>query len=255
MTQEIPLPIFPGGTALTRLAVYDWEAGGEPPGGTPHMHTASTEAYLVVGGTGQVETLSAGGFAVHDLAVGDLLWFSPGTIHRLINSRGLDLLVVMQNAGLPEAGDAVMTFSPETLSDPVRYALAAGLPANGAGAEELLAAVAARRNAALAGYRRLKEAALAGNLEPLAQFHEQAVALIKGRVPQWRHTWEESVAAQTTATEAWLAGLERGEFPHFEHAATVRAQPAGSEPTLGMCGLLQTWGAGNVAVSAVGTAT
>ncbi len=255
MTPEFPLPVFPGGTALTRLAVYDWEGGGEPPGGTPHMHTASTEAYLVVGGTGQVETLSARGFAVHDLAAGDLLWFSPGTIHRLINSRGLDLLVVMQNAGLPEAGDAVMTFSPETLSDPARYVLAAGLPEHGTGTQELLAAVVARRHAALDGYRHLKAAALEGNPEPLAQFHRQAVALVKARVPQWRHTWERSVAAQATATQAWLAGLERGEFPHFEQAATVRARPAGSERTLGMCGLLQTWGIGDVAGAAVGGAT
>lgn len=250
MKAELPLPIFPGGTALTRLAVYDWVEDGEAAGGTPHLHTASTEAYLVVAGAGQVETLSTTGYAVHELAEGDLLWFSPGTIHRLINAQGLDLLVVMQNAGLPEAGDAVMTFTPETLGDPERYARAAGLPAGGSGAAERQAAVLARRAAALEGYGRLKAAALAGDQEPLAQFHRQAVELVKGRVPQWRETWEQSVEAQTKATDGWLSGLERGEYPHFVQAATVRSRPSRSKQALGMCGLLQTWGSGSLALPA-----
>ena len=33
-----------------------------------------------------------------------------------------DILLVMQNAGLPEAGDAVLTFPPEVLADPEAYA-------------------------------------------------------------------------------------------------------------------------------------
>ena len=34
----------------------------------------------------------------------------------------------MQNAGLPEHGDAVLTFPPEILADPDAYARAATLP-------------------------------------------------------------------------------------------------------------------------------
>lgn len=247
MRQEQPLPIFPGGTALTRLAVYDWESGQERPGGTPHLHTASTEAYLVLAGAGQVETLSPAGFESHELAEGDLLWFGPGTIHRLINTRDLDLLVVMQNAGLPEAGDAIMTFRPEAMRSPASYARAAALPGPEAGPEEIREAVDARRDAALRGYEYLKQSAIDGDPAPLAQFHRQAVELVRDRVPQWREKWERSVAAQTLATADWMAGLERGEFAHFEQAATVRARPSGVRRGYGMCGLLKTWGPGRTA--------
>lgn len=36
--------------------------------------------------------------------------------------------VLMQNSGLPEAGDAVLAFPPEVVADPERYATAAALP-------------------------------------------------------------------------------------------------------------------------------
>lgn len=42
--------------------------------------------------------------------------------------RALEILVVMQSSGLPEAGDMVITFAPEVLDDPVAYAKAHALP-------------------------------------------------------------------------------------------------------------------------------
>lgn len=54
------------------------------------------------------------------LAAGSVDWFTPGTIRRAVNHSGLTVVVVMANAGLPEAGDAVMTF-PRT-SSPTRTA-------------------------------------------------------------------------------------------------------------------------------------
>ena len=51
-----------------------------------------------------------------------------GTIHRLVNEGDLRLFVVMQNADLPEHGDAVLTFPPEILADSDAYARAATLP-------------------------------------------------------------------------------------------------------------------------------
>ncbi|HEY8789020.1 MAG TPA: cupin domain-containing protein [Actinopolymorphaceae bacterium] len=113
---------FPGATALTGLRVYDWPTADGLAGGSAHIHLLSTEAYVVRSGAGRVETLSSNGFAVHDLAPGDVVWFTPGTVHRLVNLDHLELLVVMANAGLPEAGDAVMTFPPEVLADPDAYA-------------------------------------------------------------------------------------------------------------------------------------
>ncbi|MBE1878753.1 cupin domain-containing protein [Myceligenerans pegani] len=121
---------FPGGTSVSHLRVYDWPAPDAPGGsGTPHFHTTSTEAYVVVGGRGRVETLGPQGWASHGLVPGRIVWFSPGVIHRAINDGGLEVLVLMSNAGLPEAGDAVFTFPPEVLASQDAYARAAALPA------------------------------------------------------------------------------------------------------------------------------
>ena len=119
---------FPGATAITVLDVYDWVAPDGLPGGSAHVHLASTEGYVVASGAGRLQTLAERGYAETPLRPGDCLWFTPGTIHRLVNEGDLRLFVVMQNAGLPEHGDAVLTFPPEILADPDAYARAATLP-------------------------------------------------------------------------------------------------------------------------------
>ena len=125
---------FPGGTSVSHLSVYDWpttDGAGLVGGGTPHLHTASDEGYVVLAGSGSVQTLGPDGYAEHPLVPGTLLWFQPGVVHRLVNDGDLEILVVMSNAGLPEAGDAVMTFPADVLADVERYRAAAALPAPG----------------------------------------------------------------------------------------------------------------------------
>ncbi len=123
-----PAHAFPGATGLTVLDVYDWVAPDGLRGGSAHVHLASTEGYLVMSGEGQLQTLGPRGYAATALRPGDCLWFTPGTIHRLVNDGDLRLAIVMQNAGLPEHGDAVLTFPPGVLADPGSYARAASLP-------------------------------------------------------------------------------------------------------------------------------
>src|SRR5689334_14103270 len=118
---------FPGATGVTVLDVYDWPAPDGLSGGSAHVHLASTEGYVVLAGAGRLQTLGERGYAETPLRPGECLWFTPGTIHRLVNDGGLRLLIVMQNAGLPEHGDAVLTFPPEVLADPAAYASAASL--------------------------------------------------------------------------------------------------------------------------------
>ncbi|MFD0663693.1 hypothetical protein [Thermocatellispora tengchongensis] len=123
------------------------------------------------------------------LVPGSTVWFTPGTIHRAVNLGGLEVLVIMQNAGLPEAGDAVMTFPPEVVADPGRYREAAALPI-GAPEEEVEAAVARRRELAVEGYLRIAAALRAGDTEPLRRFYRHAVALVRPKVAAWREIWE-----------------------------------------------------------------
>ncbi|MEV4835088.1 cupin domain-containing protein [Nonomuraea sp. NPDC049486] len=222
---------FPGGTSVSRLAVYTGACADGLEGGTPHLHTASTEAYVVTGGRGALQTLDMNGLRETELTVGTTVWFTPGTIHRAVNRGGLEVVVVMQNAGLPEAGDAVMTFPPEVVSDRDAYQEAAGLPPGG---EE--AAVARRRDLAVEGFLRLAESARAGDYGPLLRFYDSAVALVRPKVAGWRRIWETTVAAGTRDTAEVLDALGRGDGIHLRHAMLLEAPP---QERWGMCGHLR----------------
>ncbi|MEE2568963.1 cupin domain-containing protein [Pseudarthrobacter sp. J64] len=236
-----PLPAFPGGTAVSALKVYDWEAADGLCGGSPHLHTVSSEAYLVTGGSGRVQTLSMTGAAEHDLSPGSLLWFSPGTVHRLVNTDSLALNVIMSNAGLPEAGDAVLTFPPHVLADPELYAANATLPGREEGEDVVAAAARRRRDLALEGYAELREAMAVEGPSSLARFHQAAAALVRPKVAKWRGIWEDKVRADVEATARALDALEHGSAETLSGAAVARAHPRPGPAGYGMCGRLSTW--------------
>ncbi|GAA4724829.1 cupin domain-containing protein [Phytohabitans rumicis] len=227
---------FPGGTSVTRLSVYTGACADGLEGGTPHMHTASTEAYVVVGGEGALQTLDASGFRETPLRAGSTVWFTPGTIHRAVNRDGLEVVVVMQNAGLPEAGDAVMTFPPEVVGDGERYRNAAVLPA---GAESTVEdAVRRRRDLAVEGFLRLADSARAGDFAPLERFYDSAVALVRPAVAVWRQIFQDTVARETRHTADVLDALDRGDGGHLRRSEVLLSPPS---PTakFGMCGRLR----------------
>lgn len=230
---------LPGGVAVSRLRVYDWEAPDGLRGGSPHLHTASTEGYVVLGGSGEVETLGSRGIERAPLSPGTIAWFTPGTVHRLINSDGeLDILTLMSNAGLPEAGDAILTFPMEILRDPERYREHAASPGRADGET-----ARARRDLALSGFAELRGRAehdLDGTLRDL---HSAAAALVADRVEAWRRIVAAGPAAQVHATLHQLASLAAGR-PGELPAAGIRVVHADAGQRWGMCGRLTTWSAG-----------
>ena len=204
---------LPGGIGVSHLRVYDG-------GGTPHLHTACTEAYVVVGGRGAVQTLTlAEGFRETPLVAGTLVSFTPGTIHRLINDGDLEIYVLMSNAGLPEAGDMVLTFEPTVLADPARYAAAAALPA-----QELEHAMH-RREKAVAGFARLR----AGGIDALHTFHDAAGRLVEPYLDEWRARLPQD------PTRALLDALEAGDTSHLGDASV---DVLDTEARYGCCGTL-----------------
>jgi mannose-6-phosphate isomerase-like protein (cupin superfamily) len=241
------MDFFPGATAVSRLRVYDWPTVDGLRGGAPHLHTVCTEAYVVLAGTGLLQTLSRAGYAEHSLAPGTVLWFTPGTVHRLvITGDELEILVVMQNAGLPEAGDAVLTFPTKVLADPDRYAREAALAPlqPGAGDErEAACARAARRRRDLAteGFLTLRERVDRDGPQALDKLYEAAVVLVGGRVDRWRAQWRERALAQAQRTGALLERLAAGDAGHLRAAAVCEAEPTPPPLGFGMCGRLQTW--------------
>jgi mannose-6-phosphate isomerase-like protein (cupin superfamily) len=235
---------FPGATAITVLDVYDWVAPDGLPGGSAHVHLASTEGYVVASGAGRLQTLGERGYAETPLRPGDCLWFTPGTIHRLVNEGDLRLFVVMQNAGLPEHGDAVLTFPPEILADPAAYARAATLPSTGeASAEDNGAAAAARRRASLAveGYLALRERVLESGPGALDDFYAAALRLAGQRTDDWRDRWRAGALATAELTGDHLDEIGAGVAGHLDAAGLWRIERPAQERSYGMCGRLTTY--------------
>ncbi|MFM9590606.1 cupin domain-containing protein [Streptomyces scabiei] len=227
---------LPGGVAISHLCVYDWPAADGVRGGTPHMHLTCSEAYVVTGGRGAVQTLTTSGYEVTPLAPGTVARFTPGTIHRLVDEGDLRITVLMQNSGLPEAGDAVLTLPPEYLTDPETYAAATRIPAD-VPREEQERAARARRDLAVEGYRALRAAS---GPEPLAAFHRAAAALVRPRLVEWRARWERGARAAAAATGEQLDRLERGDVSHLADAV-VRAEEPSVYGRFGMCGRLDVY--------------
>jgi hypothetical protein len=242
--------LFPGGTAVSLLAVYDWSGPDGVAGGSAHVHLACTEGYVVVGGRGRLQTLSADGYAETSLTPLTVAWFSPGVIHRLINDGGLQILVVMQNGGLPEAGDSVLTFPPALLADPRAYRAAASLPDSatatatatataGPGDPATAAATAARarKDLAVAGFIQLRERVAAEGPRALDDFYAAAAALVRGQLPAWRETWEAGPFAATVRTGNQIGLLASGNHDHLRDGRLTVLGPR-ADRGYGMCGRL-----------------
>ncbi|WP_156761608.1 cupin domain-containing protein [Microbacterium karelineae] len=226
---------LPGGVSTSILRVYDWEAADGEHGGSPHFHTVSREGYVVIGGAGRVQTLTAGGSRETPLEKGRVVTFDPGTIHRLVNDGGLEIVTLMQNAGLPESGDAVFTFPLEVLASVDDYRAAAALPEDPDRRGE---AARARRDLALAGFAELRgRAEEVGARAALAPYYERAAAIVADRIDRWRETWRRGPLAQAERTGAQLDALARGDGSHLIEATVGDADAAPAE-AWGMCGRL-----------------
>ena len=226
---------FPGGTSLSFLDVYDDAAPDGVVGGSPHVHLASTECYAVVGGEGELHAVTLEGCREIPLVAGSVVWFTPGTVHRAVNHGGLRVVVLMGNAGLPEAGDAVMTFPPEVVADPDRYRDAATLPVRATEAERAVDA-RRRRDLAVEGFVRIRDAIRAGDRAPLRRFLTSAAALARGRAGAWADIVRAGPLDQAQATLAITEDLSSGVAAHLERAGVFRT-PA-PERVFGMCGRL-----------------
>ncbi len=234
-------PPFPGAIAATHLRVYDTEAPDGLAGGTPHLHTACTEAYWVVAGTGAVQTLTAGGYEEVSLVPGAFVWFTPGTIHRLINGGDLEILVLMQNAGLPEAGDMVITFPPEVVASPEAYAAAATLPEDDRTTAGPGDAARARRDLAVPTFLELRAATEAGDPQPLRTFLESAARLVQPHVADWTTRWRDGPLREVEHTGDLLRALTEADPDHLADAGVHRLPPPQGERRMGCCGTLGTF--------------
>lgn len=234
-------PAFPGGIGVSHLRVYETPAPDGLAGGTPHLHTVCTEAYVVIAGSGMVQTLTASGYREWPLEPGAFVWFTPGTIHRLVNHGGLEIVVVMANAGLPEAGDMVITFPAPVLADPAEYARAAALPDDDRTTAGPGLAPRRRRDLAVPVFRDLVDATRAGDDAPLRSFFEAAAAVVRPKLREWETIWRDGPLAAAEATGAQLTALAAGDATHLTAAAVRSLPPPPDERRFGCCGTLGTY--------------
>jgi mannose-6-phosphate isomerase-like protein (cupin superfamily) len=217
-----PPVMFPGATAVSGLSVYPWEAEDGRCGGSPHMHLTCTEAYVTISGEGSLQTLTAAGLREVPLTAGTVAWFSPGTIHRAVNGGDLRVMVIMQNGGLPEAGDAVLTYPSRVLDDP-------GLYRRPRSPRE-------RRDLAVQGFLELVET---GDLE---RFYRRAVALVSDRLDEWTARWQSGPVQAARLTGEHLTALREGRIDHLLQAGVrTIAAPDPENRAYGMCGMLDVY--------------
>jgi mannose-6-phosphate isomerase-like protein (cupin superfamily) len=238
-TTAISIPPLPSAVGLTHLNVYDTRTPDGLVGGSPHVHFVCTELYIIVGGRGAVQTLSAAGFRETPLEPGMAVWFTPGTIHRLINGDGrLEIQIVMQNAGLPEAGDFVLTFPEDILNDADAYFDAASLSPRGEVYTSSHAAAVRRRDLAVTGFGELRRQFEAEGVAALERFYDAALRLVHPKLDAWRGVWERGPLAATARTGTQLAALGAGNTEHMLAGDVYALPPPGDARRLGVCGTL-----------------
>lgn len=220
---------LPGATGISHLSPYTWPAADGVCGGGPHMHLVCTEAYIVTGGRGAVQTLTLEeGHRDTPLEAGSLVWFTPGTVHRMVEGEALRVTVLMENAGLPEAGDAVFTFPPGVLADPGEYARAAAVPTREEEARR-------RRDLAVEGYLTLRQALQRGDTRPLLDFQAAAARLVAPKAQGWEPLWQAGALAAAQRTGRQVRALAAGEAGHLR-SARVSATTPNRTGGWGMCG-------------------
>jgi mannose-6-phosphate isomerase-like protein (cupin superfamily) len=236
---------LPGGTSVSHVKVYDSVGPDGLAGGSPHLHTVCTEAYLVIAGEGAVHTLSGEGYTETPLVAGTIAWFSPGTVHRLINHDGkLELYVLMSNAGLPEAGDMILAFAPELLGDDGTYRAIADLPVDGRTTDHAPDAAMRRRNAAVDGFGYWKSQVEVDGPSALAALYGRAVELLGDRPADWHDLLAGDPATELERSRAqveelWSPNRERAAERLGESAIRSRSLLPATR-NMGCCGTLGT---------------
>ena len=235
---------LPGGISVTHLRVYDSAGPDALAGGSPHLHFACAEAYFVLAGQGAVQTLSSQGYRETALRKGTVVWFTHGVIHRLINQDGkLEIYVVMENAGLPEHGDSVLTFPDAHLENEEAYLQSAVLHQGRSVYAPDGEAAARRRDLAVDGFLKLRAQVEKTGPAVLKAFYERAVRLMQPKEPAWRNIWEQGPVSTIRRTESYLENLRTGSSDYLAEAKVfeIPVKPETETRKFGFCGTLRPY--------------
>jgi mannose-6-phosphate isomerase-like protein (cupin superfamily) len=226
---------LPAGIGLTHLRVYTEPGPDGVVGGSPHMHAVCSEMYFILGGSGAVELIGADGYSLLPLETNQVVFFRPGVIHRLHNpKKNLEILVIMQNGGLPERGDFVLTMEPGIMRDERAYAEAIRV--------NDVADAIRRRDDAVRGFLPLRDA-MRGNTpesrEMLRQFYRDARGTLASKIDGFEWVLKSGPQTELKASLDAIDFLRFGRTDYLEQASHWTKIKGMDEPErLGMCGFL-----------------
>ena len=229
--------ILPGGVGLSHISVYDQPGPDGVIGGGAHIHMVCSEIYYVLEGAGQIELISARGLETVDLSPAKAVFFRPGIFHRVLNpNKNLKILSIMQNGGLPERGDFVMSFPAKIVNSAAAYSKALRV-AN-------LADAIGRRDLSIEGYQVIKQAfaeSSEAGLVALRAFYHAARDLMAPKVDGFE--WVLKVGAQNEVKDSLDACdfIRSGRTDYLEAARHAALSPFEQPMTPGMCGELHPY--------------
>ncbi len=229
--------ILPSGIGLSHLRVYD-EPG--PDGlitGGAHFHGVCSEIYYVLAGTGHVELLSLNGYEKVELRPNKVVFFRPGVIHRLVNpNKNLEILLIMQNGGLPERGDFILTFHPEIMADTTRY-MAAAKAAN-------ISEALTRRNKANEGFNDLRDtmqADPAHGREKLRVFYDHARRILLPKVDGFEWVLKSGSLYEAKSSHDAIDFIRNNHMEYLEKASWAGIYPMNEPLRQGTSGAMHPY--------------
>ena len=229
--------ILPGGVGLTHIKVYSEPGPDQLPGGGAHVHFVCSEIYYALKGSGQMELLGIDGVEPIDLIPNQAVFFRPGIFHRVLNpNRNLEILTIMQNGGLPERGDFVMSFPHDIITSPTAYNQAVRVTDH--------ADAIRRRDLSLKGYLELKAAFARSKeegQEALRKFYRAARNLIAPKVDGFE--WILTAGAQNEVKNSLDACdfLKVGRTDYLERSRYAALYPMNDPARMGMAGELHPY--------------
>ena len=222
---------LPGAVGVSHLAVYGSASPDGVRGGSAHVHLSCTESYVVIGGRGRLQTLSYSGFQEIDLHPMQIVWFTPGVVHRLVNTGDLEIIIIMQNGGLSEAGDCVLALPNDYLREPDRYREVVALPPNDMGSERVEAHARQRKDLSVQGFVELRSRFEQEGHSALDEFYLAASNLTKDQVAEWKELWHSGAERAAATTAVYLGALAQGDLSHLRSAVLQETQVRpGSSP-------------------------
>ena len=93
------------------------------------------------------------------------------------------------------------------------------------------------------GFLQLREHVEQDGPQALDAFYAAAAALVGGKVPGWRDTWEQGPLAAALRTGEQLEQLAAGHYDHLRQGRLKVLEPP-AERSYGMCGRLAAYPAG-----------